>query len=332
MYALKRLLVAIPTVIGVSILVFLMIHLIPGDPAQMMLFPRGTEAEIEQLRQELGLNLPIHVQYWNWVTDAIQLDLGTSVQRGVSVTSEVFGRFPATFELAIAAILIAVIVGVPLGVIAAQKRNSWIDYTCITISLMGVSIPVFWLGLMLIFIFAATLGVLPVSGRMPTGASIESVTGLYLIDTLIRGDLGLFWQTIRHLFLPALSLASVPLALVVRVTRSSMIEVLSEDYVRTAKAKGTPYRLVVFKHALRNALIPVITVVGLQVGRLMGGAILTETVFSWPGMGRLLVSSIHARDYPLIQGTVLIFAILFIITNIVVDLLYAYIDPRVKYE
>lgn len=331
-YIIKRILFAVPTLLGVTILVFLMLQLIPGDPAQVMLYPKGTPEEIAQLRHELGLDKPLHVQYAHWVGGAAQLDFGTSVRSGEPVLEKIMDRFPATLELSLAALLIAVVFGIPLGVIAAQKKNSIIDYLCISISLCGVSIPVFWLGLMFIYIFAAVFGILPVSGRITMGTSLNEVTGLYLVDSLIAGKFMVFLDALKHLVLPAVSLATIPLALVVRVTRSSMLDVLSEDYIRTARAKGLPYMRVVFKHALRNALIPVVTVVGIKVGRLLGGAILTETVFAWPGIGMMVVSSIGNRDYPVVQGIVFIIAFIFILVNLLVDILYAYIDPRIRYN
>lgn len=322
----------IPTLIGVSILVFSMIHLIPGNPAAAMLYPRATPEAIAALEHQLGLDLPLHVQYLQWIGNALKLDLGNSVRTGATVMSEISQRFPATMELAIAALLIAVVIGIPLGVIAAQKKNTIIDYLATSFSLLGVSIPVFWLGLMLIFIFAATLEILPVSGRLTTGITIQKITGMHVLDALLTGNFMGFKDALRHLILPAISLATVPLALVVRITKSSMLEVLSQDYIRTARAKGLPARKVIFKHALKNALIPVITVIGLQFGRLMGGAILTETVFSWSGIGTLVVTAINNRDYPVIQGTILIIALLFILINLVVDILYSYIDPRIRYN
>ncbi|MFA6807676.1 MAG: ABC transporter permease [Eubacteriales bacterium] len=330
-YILKRLLMVIPTLIGVSLLVFLMIHMIPGDPAQVMLYPKGTPEEVEILRHKLGLDKPLITQYFDWVINVLHFNLGSSVKSGETVIAEIFTRFPATIELSLAALMIAVVSGIPLGVLAARKKNSIIDYFCISISLLGVSIPVFWLGLMLIFIFSATLGILPVSGRITMGGSIADITGLYVFDSLLSGDLNSFVDALRHLVLPAISLTTIPLALVVRITRSSMLDVLSQDYIRTAKAKGIPNKLVVYKHALKNALIPVVTVIGLQLGTLLGGAILTETVFSWPGIGMLIVSSIGNRDYPVIQGIVFVIAFLMIVVNLVVDILYAYIDPRIRY-
>jgi peptide/nickel transport system permease protein len=330
-YIIKRLLWAVPTLFGVSILVFLIIHLIPGDPAQLMLYPKGTPEQVEALRAQLGLNDPLIVQYLNWLKNALLFNFGYSVTTGVTVMSEIVSRFSATIELATAAILFAIIVGIPLGVTAARKKNSFIDYLCITISLGGVSIPVFWLGLMLIFIFSATLGWLPVSGRISMNSGMQVVTGFYLLDALLIGNLSAFWNAIKHLILPALALATIPLAIVVRITRSSMLEVLSQDYMKTAKAKGIPRRLIIYRHALRNALIPVITVLGIQIGSLMGGSILTETVFSWPGLGSLIISSINARDYPLIQGIVFLAALIMIVVNLIVDVLYAYLDPRIRY-
>jgi len=313
-YVVKRLFISIPTLIGVSLLVFFMMHLIPGDPAQLMLYPKGTPEEVEALRQELGLNQSM-----------------LSVFNGEPVISEIAERFPATIELTLGALMIAILIGMPLGVLAARKKNSIIDYMCITVSLAGVSIPVFWLGLMMIFFFSATLGVLPVSGRISMEYTITDITGFYLFDAIITGNFAAAWDVFKHMILPALALSTVPLALVVRITRSSMLEVLSQDYMKTAKAKGIPGRLIIYKHALRNALIPVITVLGIQVGSLLGGAILTETVFSWPGIGTLVVSSINERDYPIIQGVVFVIAIIMILVNLLVDVVYAFIDPRIRY-
>lgn len=330
-YIVKRVFYSLPTLIGSSILVFLMIHLIPGDPAQVMLYPRGTPEQIAALRETLGLNDPIVIQYINWFKDAIMLDFGNSISTGEPVLTEITRRFFATFELALLALIIAISVGIPLGVLAAIKKNSIIDYMAITFSLGGVSIPVFWLGLMVIFLFAATLGWLPVSGRITLTSGMEVVTGIYLLDALLIGNLRAFWDALRHLILPAVTLSTIPLALVVRITRSSMLEVLNEDYMKTAKAKGIPNRLVIFRHAMKNALIPVLTVIGIQVGTLMGGAILTETIFSWPGLGTLIVSSMHERDFPVIQGVVALAVLIMIVVNIIVDLLYVYLDPRIKY-
>jgi peptide/nickel transport system permease protein len=255
-----------------------------------------------------------------------------SVQSRMPVTEAIMTRLPATIELALTATILAAVIGIIAGVSAAYNHNSKYDHILVTISLIGVSIPIFWLGIMLIFLFSAILGWLPVSGRLTMGAGIHEVTGFYLIDSLLQGDFRLFMDSVKHLILPALSLATIPLSQIVRVTRSSMLDVLGEDYVRTARAKGLPYRIIIYKHALKNALIPVVTVIGLQMGKLLAGAILTETVFSWPGTGRLLIQSIATRDYPMVQGIVFILAFTFILVNIAVDVLYAKLDPRIRFE
>lgn len=331
-YFLKRIALIIPTVIGVSILVFLLVRIIPGDPVQVMLGEKATEAARQALIERMGLDQPLYVQYWQWFTNALRGDLGISIQSLSPVTEEIVRRLPATFELAGVATLIAAVVGIAAGVTAATHHNTRLDNAIVSLSLVGVSIPVFWLGIMFIFLFAAVLGIFPVSGRISMGASPETITGFYAIDSLLTGDFRAFRDSLHHLVLPSVSLATIPLALIVRVTRSSMLDVLGEDYVRTAKAKGLKRRTVIYKHALRNALIPVITVIGLQVGRLLAGAILTETVFSWPGTGRLLVQAIYNRDYPLVQGIVLVLAMAFIVVNIIVDMLYARVDPRIRLE
>jgi len=331
-YFIKRLALTIPTLIGVSIIVFLLIHMIPGDPIDIMMGDRITDEAREAMREILGLDLPLHVQYWQWFTSAMQGDLGISIRSSQPVFQEILDRLPATVELTLVALFIAVLFGILFGVTAARHRNTIIDQSMIGFSLLGVSIPIFWLGMMLIFFFSVMLGWLPVSGRLSMGTAIPSVTGLYLIDALLSGNISGFVDALKHLLLPAFSLATVSLALVVRVTRSSMLDVLSEDYIRTARAKGLRERKVVYVHALKNAMIPVVTVIGLQLAKLMGGAILTETVFSWPGIGRLLINAIGFRDYPVVQGVVLFVAFAFIFMNIIVDMLYAYLDPRIRYE
>lgn len=331
-YFIKRLALTIPTLIGVSILVFLLIHMIPGDPIDIMLGDRVTEESRILLEERLGLNEPLPVQYWQWFSGAIRGDFGRSIRSNQPVIEEIMERLPATVELTVAALLIAVVFGIIFGVTAARHRNTIIDQSMIGFSLLGVSIPIFWLGMMLIFFFAVVLNWLPVSGRLAMGTGIEHITGLYLIDSLLAGNMDAFMDALKHLLLPAFSLATVSLALVVRITRSSMLDVLSEDYIRTARAKGVLERKVIYTHALKNALIPVVTVVGLQLAKLMGGAILTETVFSWPGIGRLLITSISFRDYPVVQGVVFFVAVAFILINIIVDLFYAYLDPRIRYE
>lgn len=330
-YLLKRLFTVLPTLLGASILVFMLIHIIPGDPVTVMLGERASDAAREALIQRLGLDQPLHIQFWNWLASAAQGDFGVSIRTNTSVTEEIISRLPATVELTIAAILIAVVCGIFFGVTAARYRNSIFDQMAIGFSLLGVSIPIFWLGMMMIFLFSVVMGWLPVSGRLSLGISIEHITGLYLIDSLLTGNIRAFWDALRHLAMPATALSTVSLALFVRVTRSSMLDVLSEDYVRTARAKGLGMNIVIYKHALKNALIPIVTVVGLSVAQLLGGAVLTETVFSWPGIGRLLITSIGFRDYPMIQGIVLLVVLAFIVINLLVDLVYAYLDPRIRY-
>lgn len=331
-YFIKRLALTIPTLLGVSIIVFLLIHMIPGDPIDIMVGDRISAEARLALEERLGFDQPLHVQYWQWFTNALQGDLGISIRSNQPVIREILNRLPATIELTLVALFIAVLFGIIFGVSAARHRNTIIDQSMIGFSLLGVSIPIFWLGMMLIMLFSVLLGWLPVSGRLSMGTAIPSITGLYLFDALITGHFDAFIDALKHLLMPAFSLATVSLALIVRVTRSSMLDVLSEDYIRTARAKGLREGKVVYVHALKNALIPVVTVIGLQLAKLMGGAILTETVFSWPGIGRLLINAIGFRDYPVVQGVVLFVAFAFIFINIIVDLLYAYLDPRIRYE
>ena len=331
-YFIKRLALTIPTLLGVSIIVFLLIHMIPGDPIDIMVGDRISAEARLALEERLGFDQPLHVQYWQWFTNALQGDLGISIRSNQPVIQEILNRLPATIELTLVALFIAVLFGIIFGVSAARHRNTIIDQSMIGFSLLGVSIPIFWLGMMLIMLFSVLLGWLPVSGRLSMGTAIPSITGLYLFDALITGHFDAFIDALKHLLMPAFSLATVSLALIVRVTRSSMLDVLSEDYIRTARAKGLREGKVVYVHALKNALIPVVTVIGLQLAKLMGGAILTETVFSWPGIGRLLINAIGFRDYPVVQGVVLFVAFAFIFINIIVDLLYAYLDPRIRYE
>jgi len=331
-YFIKRLALTIPTLLGVSIIVFLLIHMIPGDPIDIMVGDRISAEARLALEERLGFDQPLHVQYWQWFTNALQGDLGISIRSNQPVIQEILNRLPATIELTLVALFIAVLFGIIFGVSAARHRNTIIDQSMIGFSLLGVSIPIFWLGMMLIMLFSVLLGWLPVSGRLSMGTFIPSITGLYLFDALITGHFEAFIDALKHLLMPAFSLATVSLALIVRVTRSSMLDVLSEDYIRTARAKGLREGKVVYVHALKNALIPVVTVIGLQLAKLMGGAILTETVFSWPGIGRLLINAIGFRDYPVVQGVVLFVAFAFIFINIIVDLLYAYLDPRIRYE
>jgi len=321
----------IPVLLGVSIVVFFMVRAIPGDPAQIILGQQATQAQVQQLRENMGLDKPIFVQYGLFLKDALRGDLGDSIVTGRPVTTELMVRLPATFELTTFAMLIAVLVGIPVGVIAAVRQYSLLDKVTSVLALTGISMPIFWLAMILVVIFGVNLELLPFPGRLDPTTGITSITGLVLVDSLLTLNFAGFWDGLLHLIMPALALATIPMAVVMRMTRSSMLEVMNEDYVRTARAKGViPWRVIV-KHALRNAMLPTITVIGLQVGLLMGGAIITETIFSWPGIGLYAYNSISARDYASIQGVVLYGALLFVLINLVVDILYAILDPRVRY-
>ena len=321
----------IPVLLGVSIVVFFMVRAIPGDPAQIMLGQQATQEQVEALRERMGLDKPVVVQYGLFLKDALRGDLGTSTSTGRPVTTELLARFPATLELTAFAMFIAVLVGVPVGVLSAVKQYSLLDKITAVLALTGLSMPIFWLAMILIVIFTVNLGLLPFPGRLGTGISITAITGLVLVDSLLTLNFAGFWDGLLHLIMPALALGTIPMAVVTRMTRSSMLEVMGEDYVRTARAKGVvPWR-VVFKHALRNAMLPTVTVIGLQIGLLMGGAIITETIFSWPGVGQIAYESVNRRDYAMIQGVVLYGAALFVLVNLLVDILYAILDPRVRY-
>ncbi len=326
----------IPTLIGISILSFVLVRFVPGDPVMLLLGERGADPAVyAEMKKDMGLDLPVWRQYINFAVDAVQGDLGTSIISKRPVVKEFFDRFPATLELGVVALLFAIIIGIPLGIIAAVKRNSFYDYFLMGGSLLGYSMPIFWWGLVLILIFSVQLGWTPVSGRMSVMFYIEPWTGFMLIDTLtseVRELDGLapFWSALSHLILPAVAMGTIPLAVIARMTRSSMLEVLGEDYIRTAKAKGLSRYRTVAVHALRNALIPIVTIVGLMFGSIITGAILTETIFSWPGIGRWLVASINARDYPVIQGGVLFIATMIVIINVLVDLAYAVVNPKMR--
>jgi peptide/nickel transport system permease protein len=316
--------------LGVSIVVFFMVRAIPGDPAQIMLGQQATQEQVQRVRESMGLDKPILVQYGLFLKNAVRGDLGDSTVTGRPVTTELLVRLPATFELTAFAMLIAVLVGVPVGVISAVKQYSLLDKTTSVLALTGISMPIFWLAMILVVILGVNLELLPFPGRLDPTTAITSITGLVLVDSLLTLNLAGFWDGLLHLIMPALALGTIPMAVVMRMTRSSMLEVMNEDYVRTARAKGVvPWR-VVSKHALRNAMLPTITVIGLQVGLLMGGAILTETIFSWPGIGLYTYTSVSSRDYASIQGIVLYGALLFVLINLLVDILYAVLDPRVR--
>lgn len=329
-YIIKRLLWAIPTLLGVSVLVFSMVHLAPGDPALVMLGEHASKEAVDALNEQMGLNKPLLEQYYIFISQVVQGNFGISTTSGEPVMDEFLERFPATVELSLVALSFATIAGLFAGIISAVKRYSIFDYASMTTALAGVSMPVFWLGLMLIYFFSVELGWLPVSGRLGYEFDIDHATGFYLIDSILMNDYEAFWDALKHLILPAVALGTIPMAIIARMTRASMIEVMKEDYVRTAKAKGCSKMQVILIHALKNALMPVITVIGLMLGTLFAGAILTETTFSWPGIGKWLINAVNQRDFPIIQSTTLIIAMIFVSVNLIVDLLYAVINPKIR--
>jgi peptide/nickel transport system permease protein len=326
----RRSLLIIPTLLGVSIVVFLMLAITPGDPAELLLGERATEESLEAMREYLGLNEPLYVQYGLFLKRLVKLDLGVTIWTRQKVIVEIKERFPATIELALAAMFLACLIGVTLGIISATKQYSAFDYLSMLGSLIGVSMPVFWLGLVLILIFAIWLGWFPVSGRLSIGTDLEVITKFYVLDAIITRNWKALFDVLHHLALPALALCTIPMAIVARMTRSSMLEVLHQDYIKTARAKGLSEAKVVFKHALRNGLIPVVTVMGLQFGILLGGAILTETVFAWPGVGKWIYEGVVKRDYMVIQGGTMLVATAFVVVNTIVDIMYAVINPRIS--
>jgi dipeptide transport system permease protein len=329
----RRLGLLIPTFFGVTLLTFALIRMIPGDPVEVMMGERRVDPVMHaEAMERLGLNKPLYAQYLDYIGQLAQGDLGESLRTRTSVWNEFLTLFPATVELALAALLFAGSLGLIAGVVAALKRGSLFDHGVMGISLAGYSMPIFWWGLLLIMFFSVWLGWTPVSGRIDLLYDIPPVTGFMLIDSLLSGEEGAFLDALHHLILPAIVLGTIPLAVIARMTRSAMLEVLREDYVRTARAKGLSPARVVFVHGLRNALIPVLTVFGLQVGALLAGAVLTETIFSWPGIGKWLIESIGARDYPVVQNGILLIACLVILVNFVVDILYGLANPRIRHQ
>jgi len=331
-FLVTRIGLVIPTFIGVTLLTFGLIRLVPGDPIELLVGERGIDpVRHALLREQMGLDRPLLEQYGIYIWDVLQGDLGRSIVTRRPVLEEFFNLFPATLELSLCAMIIALTLGLSAGMLAAVRRGSVFDHSVMGLSLTGYSMPIFWWAILLILLFSVTLGWTPVSGRISVMFWIEPVTGFMLIDTLLAGDTEAFVSAARHLILPSIVLATIPLAVVARMTRSSMLEVLGEDYIRTARAKGLPPSRVVWVHALRNALIPVVTVIGLQVSLLMTGAILTETIFSWPGIGKWLIEAIRRRDYPTLQGGVLLIATAVILVNLTVDILYGIINPRIRH-
>ncbi|PHV70925.1 peptide ABC transporter permease [Sporanaerobium hydrogeniformans] len=331
-YIIKRLLLLIPVLLGVSIIIFAIMRVFSPDPAGIVLGQHATEEKMVEWRAANGLDQPVVTQYVEYMKGVFKGDFGTSYYSKKPVAKEIFSRFPATLELAFCAIIIASVFGMSLGVLSAVKKNSWIDNMSMVLSLVGVSMPIFWLGILLIIFFSGTLGWLPAQGRIETLLRPENVTGFYLIDSLIKGNMESFSSAVRHLVLPSIALAMYSMAIIARMTRSTMLETLSQDYIRTARAKGIVERKVIRKHALSNALIPIVTVIGIQLGSLMGGAVLTETVFAWPGIGKYTVEAIMKSDFPIVQGVVLLVAFIFVMMNLVVDIIYAFLDPRIKYS
>ncbi|MBR3119360.1 MULTISPECIES: ABC transporter permease [Oceanobacillus] len=330
-YILRRLLMLIPVLIGMTLITFSIVHLIPGNPAQVILGETATANAITELEESMGLNEPYFVQYGHYLMDLTQGDLGTSLRSKAEISKEIWPYIAATFELTLFAMIFAVVVGVNAGIISAWKQNSWFDFLAMMVALIGVSMPIFWLALMEQWIFAQELGWLPAYGRQDSRDPIASITHFYVLDSLIHLDFSRALTILKHLILPSIALGTIPMAIIARMTRSSMLEVMKSDYIRTVRAKGSGQFLVIYKHALKNAIIPVLTVIGLQTGVLLGGAILTETIFSWPGIGRYVYEAISYRDYPVIQSGILVIAFIFVLINLAVDILYKKIDPRIKY-
>jgi peptide/nickel transport system permease protein len=329
-FVVRRLLLLVPILIGLSLLVFLWIRALPAGPAESLLGERATPETIAQIEEQYGLDEAIHVQYWKYVQTVAQGDLGTTIRTRRPVTDELKERFPATIELTFAALLFATLLGIPLGFVAAKRYGTWVDHSSLVLSLLGISIPVFFLAILLKYIFAVELGLLPTVGRISVLINIDHPTNFYTLDALIAGDLGAFWDVLKHLMLPAIALGSIPLAVTARITRAAVLDVQNEDYVRTARAKGLSPRIVDSRHIFRNALLPITTIIGLQTGLLLSGAVLTETVFAFPGMGTWLVEAIRQRDFPVLQGGILFVSLVFVLVNLLVDISYAFINPRIR--
>jgi peptide/nickel transport system permease protein len=330
-FVVRRLLLLVPILLGLSILVFAWIRALPGGPAEALLGERLTPESRAQIEEQYGLDDPLPVQYWRYLkTTVVDRDLGTSINSRRPVSEELKQRFPATIELAVAAMVFAMVLGIPLGYVAAKRYGGPVDQASLVLSLLGVSIPIFFLAILLKYVFAIKLGLLPTVGRISVLIDIDHPTNFYVLDAFIAGDPEAVWDTIKHLILPAIALGSIPLAIVARITRAATLDVQNEDYVRTARAKGLPPRIVDTRHIFRNAMLPIATIVGLQTGLLLSGAVLTETVFAWPGMGTWLVQAIEDRNYPVLQGGILFVSLVFVLVNLLVDLSYALINPRIR--
>lgn len=329
----KRLLLMIPILIGISILTFAISNTIPGDPARLILGPKATPEGLEDLREDMGLNDPLYIQYGRYMTDIAQGDLGESTYSQRPVSADLIRYFPATLELTLFAMVITVLIGIPLGIISASRKDRIADQITRIFALIGVAMPAFWLGLLLLLLFYLKLGILPGSGRLDSGMSPPSyITGMYTVDALLTGNWPVFKAAVMHLVLPGITLAAITIGMITRMTRSSMLEVLKSDYIRTAHAKGAPENRVLYGHALRNGVMPVITLLGMAFGHALGGSVLVEAVFSWPGLGRYAVNAINYLDFPAVMGVTILIAILFILVNLIVDTMYFFIDPRLKHN
>ena len=326
----RRFIGAIPVLLGISLLVFLLMHIAPGDPVSLLLGENATDAEIQRARHEWGLDRPLLAQYWEFLSHAVRGDFGSSLKFGEPVTKLVFERLPATIELALASLVISILISIPIGVYSAIKHDSLLDHAGMGLALIGVSLPNFWLGIMLIYFLGGQLNLFPVAGRIEYGIQLEPITRLYLVDSLITGNFAAFWSALKHLFMPAITLGTSLAAIVTRITRSSILEVMRQDFITTARAKGLSERAVIWRHILRNAMITIITILGLQLGALLNGSVITETVFSFPGIGDLLIQAISLRDYKLAQGLIFFFAMMYFAVNLLIDLLYMLVDPRIK--
>ena len=331
-YVLKRLLYLVPVLLGVTLLVFVISHAIPGDPARMMAGQKASHEAVENLRRSMGLDRPLPEQYATYLLGLLRGDLGVSIRNQRPVVEDLQDFFPATLELSLVSMLLCVSVGLPLGIVSAVRRNRPIDHASRVFSVFGVSMPVFWLGLMLLLLFYRTLGWLPGSGRLDIHTDPPAqVTGLYLIDTLVEGSLGKFGDALLHILMPAFCLSYVYLAIITRIVRSSMISVMGLDFITTARANGISEAAIILKHCLKNSLIPTVTITGLSIGELLGGAILTETIFNWPGMGKYVVDSVNFLDFPAMMGFTLVVALAYVLINLAVDVLYAFLDPQIRY-
>jgi peptide/nickel transport system permease protein len=331
-FVVRRLLLLVPILVGLSILVFVWVRALPGGPEAALLGERATPARVAQVRHDFGLDKPVYEQYLRYVGQVAQGDFGQSIKTTRPVLGDIRTKFPATIELAVAALVFAVLFGIPLGFLAARRYQSWVDNTSLVGSLLGISVPVFFLAYLLKYLFAVKLHWLPSTGRLDAVREVSHPTGFYVLDAIVTGDAAALRDALRHLILPAIALGTIPLAIVTRITRASVLEVTNEDYVRTAEAKGLKRRTVDGRHILRNAMLPVATVVGLQTGLLLSGAVLTEIVFAWPGMGSWLYEATFNRDFPVLEGGILFLAVVFVLVNLLVDISYGLLDPRIRLQ